>query len=291
MHAHSYIDNSIFAGKRVVVLGMGNSAMDIAVESSYVAERTYLAARRGVWIVPKYVFGKPVDQIRNDPRIPFKIRQRITQQLIRSYAGPPERYGLPKPDHRMGESHPTISGRILDRIQHGTITPKPNIDRFDGGRVRFVDGSEVEADVVVYCTGYKITFPFFDEDLISAPDNHIELFRRVFHPDIPNVFFIGLLQPLGAIMPLAEAQGAWVGDYLLGDYALPAPGEMRADIEADQAAMRARYVASKRHTIQVDYDDYLYALAKERRVGSARARANGYIPPASCRPSVATIAS
>ena len=97
----------------------------------------------------------------------------------------------------MGESHPTISGRILDRIQHGTITPKPNIDRFDGSRVRFIDGSEVEADVVVYCTGYKITFPFFDEDLISAPDNHIELFRRVFHPEIPNVFFVGLLQPLG----------------------------------------------------------------------------------------------
>jgi dimethylaniline monooxygenase (N-oxide forming) len=291
MHAHSYIDNSIFAGKRVVVLGMGNSAMDIAVESSYVAERTYLAARRGVWIIPKYVFGKPVDQIRNDPRIPFKIRQRITQQLIRGYAGPPERYGLPRPDHRMGESHPTISGRILDRIQHGTIAPKPNIERFEGTRVRFADGSEAEADVVVYCTGYKITFPFFDEDFISAPDNHIELFRRVFHPEIRNVFFIGLLQPLGAIMPLAEAQGAWVGDYLVGDYTLPAPDEMRADIEADQAAMRARYVASKRHTIQVDYDDYLYALAKERRMGGARARANGYISPASCRPSAVTIAS
>ncbi len=88
LHAHSYVDNSIFAGKRVVVLGMGNSAMDIAVESSYVAERTYLAARQGVWIIPKYVFGKPVDQIRNDPRVPFKIRQRITQQLIRTYARP-----------------------------------------------------------------------------------------------------------------------------------------------------------------------------------------------------------
>ncbi|MGD1055991.1 MAG: NAD(P)-binding domain-containing protein [Solirubrobacteraceae bacterium] len=291
MHAHSYIDNSIFAGKRVVVLGMGNSAMDIAVESSYVAEHTYLAARRGVWIVPKYIFGKPVDQIRNDPRIPFKIRQRITQQLIRGYAGPPERYGLPKPDHRLGDAHPTISGRILDRIQHGTITPKPNIDRFEGSRVRFVDGSEVEADVVVYCTGYKITFPFFDEDFISAPENHIELFRRVFHPDIPNVFFIGLLQPLGAIMPLAEAQGAWVGDYLVGDYALPTAAEIRADIEADQAAMRARYVASKRHTIQVDFDDYLYDLGKERSAGSARARANRYIPAASCRPSVAITAS
>ncbi|HEX3519856.1 MAG TPA: NAD(P)-binding domain-containing protein [Solirubrobacteraceae bacterium] len=291
LHAHSYVENSIFAGKRVVVLGMGNSAMDIAVESSYVAESTYLAARQGVWIIPKYVFGKPVDQIRNDPRIPFKFRQRLIQQLVRSYSGPPEHHGLPKPNHRFGEAHPTVSGRILDRIQHGTVTAKPNIDSLTGSQVRFLDGTAVDADVVVYCTGYKITFPFFDEDLISAPENHIELYRRVFHPDIENVFFIGLLQPLGAIMPLAEAQGAWVGDYLQGDYTLPARSELRADIAADQAAMRERYVASKRHTIQVDFDDYLYALAKERAAGAGRARANGYRPPQLCRPSAATAAS
>jgi dimethylaniline monooxygenase (N-oxide forming) len=291
LHAHSYRDNSIFTGKRVVILGMGNSAMDIAVESSYVAQETYLAARQGVWIIPKYIFGKPVDQLRNDPRVPLRIRQRMIHQLIKSYSGPPERYGLPKPNHKFGQAHPTISGRILDRIQHGTIVPKPNIDSFEGSTVRFLDGSTVEADVVVYCTGYKITFPFFDEDFISAPENHIELFRRVFHPDIPNLFFIGLLQPLGAIMPLAEAQGAWAGDYLLGDYALPGEAELRADIRADQAAMRARYVASKRHTIQVDFDDYLRELASERREGAARARAKGFHPPAVCRPSAATIAS
>ena len=291
MHAHSYIDNSIFAGKRVVVLGMGNSAMDIAVESSYVAKSTYLAARQGVWIVPKYIFGKPVDQLRNDPRVPFKVRQRFTQALLRAYAGPPERHGLPKPNHRFGEAHPTVSGRILDRIQHGTIVPKPNMAALEGGTVRFEDGTVVEADIVVYCTGYKITFPFFDEQLISAPENHIELFRRVFHTDYPNVQFIGLLQPLGAVMPLAEAQGAWVGDYLLGDYALPSAAEIRSDIEADQRAMRERYVASKRHTIQVDFDDYLYELAKERRAGAVRARATGYLPPALCRRSAATTAS
>jgi Flavin-binding monooxygenase-like len=291
LHAHSYVDNSIFAGRRVVVLGMGNSAMDIAVESSYVAERTYLAARQGAWIIPKYVFGKPVDQLRTDPRIPFAIRQRMIQQLIRTYAGPPERYGLPKPNHRFGEAHPTISGRILDRIQHGTITPKPNIASLEGSRVRFADGSVVEADVVVYCTGYQISFPFFDEDFISAPENRIELFRRVFHPDVEDVFFIGLLQPLGAIMPLAEAQGAWVGDYLLGDYALPPREAMRADVAADQEAMRKRYVTSKRHTIQVDFDDYLYELEKERAEGAARARAKGFRPPLACRPSAGTTAS
>ena len=291
LHAHSYVDNSIFAGRSVVVLGMGNSAMDIAVESSYVARNTYLAARSGVWIVPKYLFGKPADQLRNDPRVPFKVRQRFVHQLLRTYSGPPERYGLPKPDHRFGEAHPTVSGRILDRIQHGTITPKPNIERFEGSQVRFVDGTAVEADVVVYCTGYKISFPFFDEDLISAPENRIELFRRVFHPEIPNVFFIGLLQPLGAIMPLSEAQGAWVGDYLTGDYALPSHEQLVGDIAADQAAMRARYVTSKRHTIQVDFDDYLYAREKERRAGAARARARGYARPVLCRTSAVTTAS
>ncbi len=282
LHAHSYVDNSIFAGKDVVILGMGNSAMDIAVESSYVAANTYLSARKGAWIIPKYVFGKPVDQLPNNPRVPFAIRQRMIHQTIKTMTGPPERYGLPKPDHKFGESHPTVSGRILDRIAHGTIAPKPNIASLEGDRARFTDGSEVHADVVVYCTGYKITFPFFDDDFLAAPDNHIELFRRVFHPDISGLYFIGLLQPLGAIMPLAEAQSAWIGDHLRGEYALPSPAEVRGDIASDQAAMRKRYVASKRHTIQVDFNDYLHALAAERRAGGERARAFGYalpIPP------------
>jgi dimethylaniline monooxygenase (N-oxide forming) len=291
LHAHFYRDDSIFAGKNVVVLGLGNSAVDIAVESSYAAAHTYLAARRGAWIVPKYLFGRPLDQLGNDPRIPIKIRQRVAHQLVKAYTGPPERYGLPKPDHRFGEAHPTVSGRVLDRIQHGTIVPKPNIAALEGGQVRFLDGSAVDADVVVYCTGYKIDFPFFDHDFVSAPDNRIDLFRRVFHPDIPNLFFIGLLQPLGAIMPLAEAQGAWVEDYLRGDYALPAGAALRADIEADRTALRKRFVASKRHTIEVDFDDYLHALAKERRAGAERARAQGSLPPVPCRPSAVTTAS
>jgi dimethylaniline monooxygenase (N-oxide forming) len=283
LHAHSYEENSIFAGKDVVVLGMGNSAMDIAVESSYVAANTYLAARKGAWIIPKYVFGKPVDQLPNNPRIPFAIRQRMVHQTIKALTGPPERYGLPKPDHKFGEAHPTVSGRILDRIAHGTITPKPNIASLEGERVRFTDGSEVHADVVVYCTGYKISFPFFDADFLAAPDNHIELFRRVFHPRIAGLYFIGLLQPLGAIMPLAEAQSAWVGDYLRGEYALPSPAGLHRDIASDQAAMRKRYIASKRHTIQVDFDDYIYALDAERRAGAERARTQSFAAPIPAR--------
>jgi thioredoxin reductase len=279
LHAHSYVDNAIFAGGNAVVVGMGSSAMDIAVEASYVAPRTFLAARRGAWIVPKYVFGRPTDQIRNDPRVPFRIRQKVMQSIVRLHTGDLTRYGLPKPDHRFGEAHPTVSGRILDRIQHGRITPKPNIRRLDGRYVEFDDGSREQADVVVYCTGYKISFPFFDDAFVNAADNRIELFRRVFDPRHPDLAFVGLLQPLGATMPLAEAQGEWLADYLRGEYALPDPDELARDLAADQDAMRRRYVPSKRHTIQVDFDDYLLDLRKERQAGRKRARARGFALP------------
>lgn len=280
MHAHDYRSEDALRDKDVVILGMGNSAMDIAVESSSVARSTFLAARRGAWILPKYLFGRPMDQVlRNDPRIPWPIRQRVMEAIIIAQAGRPEKYGLPKPDHRFGSAHPTVSSRILDRIGHGAVVPKPNIARLDGDRVVFADGSSVHADVVVYCTGYKITFPFLDEDIISAPDNHIELFLRVFHPDHADLAFIGLLQPLGAIMPLAEAQGTWVAEYLSGRYALPSRVAMRDAMAREAAAMAKRYVTSKRHTIQVDFEHYLIELGRERRDGGRRAAANGFAPP------------
>ncbi len=275
MHSHDYIDNSAFRGKNVVVLGMGNSAMDIAVETSQVAEKVFLSARRGAWIIPKYIFGRPLDQLGNDPRVPFAVRQRIYERILRISVGRMENYGLPRPDHRPGEAHPTISSDILVRVGSGDVEPKPNIAELCGDRVRFADGSEEAVDVIVYCTGYRVTFPFFDRDFISAPDNDLPLFRRVFKSGVDNVFFIGLLQPLGAIMPLAEAQSEWVADYLTGRYLLPPRDEMLADIERDRERMFKRYVASKRHTMQVDFEDYLYHLARERRRGEKRAAPEG----------------
>ncbi|MFN2465631.1 MAG: flavin-containing monooxygenase [Candidatus Dormibacteria bacterium] len=271
MHSHHYIDNNPFRGKKVVVVGMGNSAMDIAVETSHVADRVFLSARRGAWIIPKYIFGKPLDQLGNDPRVPFAVRQRIYERILRLSVGRMENYGLPAPDHRPGEAHPTISSDILIRVGSGDVTPKPNLQELRGDRVLFADGTEEAVDVIVYCTGYRVTFPFFDPGFISAPDNDLPLFRRVFKPDVNDVFFIGLLQPLGAIMPLAEAQSVWVGDYLTGRYELPPREELLADVERDRARMFKRYVASKRHTMQVDFEDYLYHLQKERRRGEKRA--------------------
>jgi cation diffusion facilitator CzcD-associated flavoprotein CzcO len=286
MHAHDYRDNELLAGKDVVVLGMGNSAMDIAVESSYVAKSTHLAARRGAWIVPKYLFGKPLDQISTLPVVPHWLNARVSELIIRLHVGRPERYGLPRPDHRFGEAHPTVSGRILDRIIHGRVTPRPNIAQLGTDWVQFADGTRVHADVVIYCTGYRISFPFFDADFLAAPDNRIDLFRRVFMPRNPSLAFVGLLQPLGAIMPLAEAQGEWIAEYLRGEYHLPSPAAMEADIRRQQKRMRKRYVASKRHTIQVDFDRYLYDLRRERGRGGVRAAAAGLTLPVPSRASV-----
>jgi dimethylaniline monooxygenase (N-oxide forming) len=214
------------------------------------------------------------------PRVPFAVRRRTLETLLRVVVGDMERYDLPKPDHGLLEAHPTVSDDVLSRIAHGEIAPKPNIAELTERTARFVDGSEVEADVVVYCTGYKVAFPFFDPGLIPAPGNDLPLFRRVFHPDIPGVYFIGLLQPLGAIMPLAELQSQWVCDHLAGRYSLPPRDELLADIEAERRAMFKRYVASKRHTMQVDFDDDVLAARRERRRDAQRAAERLPSPPA-----------
>jgi dimethylaniline monooxygenase (N-oxide forming) len=270
LHVHDYKTPDVLAGKRVLVLGIGNSACDIAVEASRSAERTLLAMRRGAWILPKYLKGRPTDELGNalTNRLPLPVVRWFYRRALKTAVGEPMDYGLPEPDHKLAEAHPTISSELLPRIGHGDIAVRPNIAEFAGGRmIRFVDGSEEAIDVVVYCTGYKISFPFFDARLIAAPDNEIPLYRRVVSPQHPGLFFIGLLQPLGAIMPLAEAQSEWIADVLEGRVALPARGRMERVIERERERMARRYVASKRHTIQVDFDPYMRALQRERRGG------------------------
>jgi cation diffusion facilitator CzcD-associated flavoprotein CzcO len=274
MHSHYYKTFEGFEGKRVLVLGIGNSACDIAVETSKVSARTFLAMRRGAHVVPKYVFGIPTDHLTTSPiaRIGYsRAQEAVTSLILRAVRGDVTKYGLPKPDHRIGQAHPTISDEILVRLGHGDITVKPNIERLDGDKVFFTDGSAEQIDIVVYCTGYKITFPFLDHSIVEAQDNDISLFHRVVDPDHPGLYFLGLVQPLGAIMPLAEAQSEWVADLLDGSAVLPSRAEMLREIASYKRALRKRYVASKRHTIQVDFLEHFAELAAERKAGAKRA--------------------
>jgi cation diffusion facilitator CzcD-associated flavoprotein CzcO len=272
VHAHYYKTPDVLAGKRVLVLGIGNSACDIAVESSRVADQTYLAMRRGAHIMPKYLFGIPTDHLTDSPlaRGPLKLQQLSMAALLRLTQGRVTDYGLPKPDHAVLHAHPTVSDDLLTRLGHGDITVKPNIDRFEGSKVFFADGTAVEVDTVIYCTGYKISFPFLSEKVIRADDNHVDLYRRVVDPDHPGLYFIGLVQPLGSVMPLAEVQSEWVADLLEGRGALPAYDEMRAQIRDYDEKLRKRFVASKRHTVEVDFHAYYAEIERERRVARDR---------------------
>ena len=272
MHAHYYRTPDVLEGKRVLVLGIGNSASDIAVESSRVAAETYLAMRRGAHVVPKYMFGVPTDHLTDSPlaRGPVALQRLGLAALLRLTQGRMTDYGLPKPDHAVLHAHPTVSDDLLTRLGHGDIAVRPNIDRFESSKVFFVDGSAAEVDVVIYCTGYKVTFPFLDERFVPTRDNHVDLYRRVVSPDFPGLYFVGLVQPIGAIMPLAEAQSAWVADLVSGEGVLPSYDEMRRQIRVYDEKLKKRYVASKRHTIQVDFHPYLTELARERRAARAR---------------------
>jgi dimethylaniline monooxygenase (N-oxide forming) len=290
MHSHDYRDDSVLRGRDVVIVGLGNSAMDVAVESSYAARNTYLSVRRGAHILPKQMFGYPYDQVplleymlgrgigrgRLGMQIPWRVRQAMLAFGHRMTVGRMTDYGLPRPDHPFGAIHPTISTRILDRLLHGRITPKQAIARLDGDAVVFADGTRVPAEVIVWCTGYRITFPFLAGDVIPVADNRVDLYWNVFRPGIPNLAFIGLLQPgAGSTMQISEAQGRWVAEYLAGDYALPSAPEMRQAIEQQRHRARKRYVNSPRHTIQVDQFEFVWRLRDELRRGARRARRDG----------------
>jgi cation diffusion facilitator CzcD-associated flavoprotein CzcO len=273
LHVHHYREADVLQGKRVLVLGLGNSAADVAVESSRIADATFLAMRRGAYVLPKYMQGKPIDEILTPltSRSPLSVQRFFSMRLLDLSVGEMAKYGLPTPDHKLYEAHPTVSSELLPRLGHGDIKVKPNIDRFTGDRgVRFVDGSEEEIDLVVYCTGYKMTFPFFDPSVLSAPDNRLPLYRRVASAERPGLYFIGFIQPLGPIMPLAEAQSEWVADLLGGRVALPPAAEMRRQIAGEEEKMRKRFVASKRHTVEVDFYPYLREIRHERKQAAQR---------------------
>jgi thioredoxin reductase len=268
VHVHHYREPDVLVGKRVLVLGIGNSAVDVAVESSRIADRTFLAMRRGAYVIPKFLGGKPVDEASPPVTtyLPLAVRRVFMSRLLKLTVGEVTDYGLPKPDHKLLEAHPTVSSELLPRIGHGDISVKPNIERFAGGRtVRFVDGTEEEIDLVVFCTGYRIAFPFLDPRVFESEDNRMPLYRRVAAPEQPGLYFIGFVQPLGPIMPIAEAQSEWVADLLQGRSKLPPVDEMHKEVDAHERAMRKRFVASKRHTIEVDFHPYLREIRRERK--------------------------
>jgi len=275
MHSHHYRTPEPLADKRVLVLGVGNSACDVAADCSLVAGRTLLAMRRGAHIVPQYLFGRPTDHLtltRLGTRAPFRLQSLVVTLLLRMAQGNVTRYGMPRPDHWVLCAPPTVSDSLLSKLDDGDIVVKPAIDGFHGDCVRFADGSREPVDVVIYCTGYKISFPFLNEITIGIDGKQIPLYRRIVPPQLPGLYFIGLIQPIGAVMPIAEIQSQWVADLLQGNATLPTNQQMNREIAGYTAATVKRYRACTTHAIQVDFLAYMREIRRERHMGVRRTR-------------------
>ncbi|SDZ06463.1 Predicted flavoprotein CzcO associated with the cation diffusion facilitator CzcD [Micromonospora pattaloongensis] len=269
LHASAYKDPAQLRGKRVLVVGGGNTGCDIAVEAAQQAARCWHSTRRGYWYAPKYLFGRPTDQV-NDAmlalRLPLRLRQWLYQRTLRMTVGDVTRLGLPRPDHRVFETHPIANSQLVYYVGHGGITPVRDIVRFRRHSVEFVGGEQIEPDVVVFATGYLPRFEFLDPKLLGADgDGRPELYLNAFPRRQPTLAVAGLLQSDSGLFPLVHWQTVAIARWLrLRRDAPERSGSFQARVEAD--AGRRWHAAdvedSTRHWFEVAHVDYLRALQK-----------------------------
>ncbi|KAJ4943714.1 hypothetical protein JOQ06_006212 [Pogonophryne albipinna] len=268
-HSRDYKTPEEWRNKKAVVIGIGNSGGDIAVELSRVTKQLYLSTRRGAWILNRVGDnGFPLDlhlkRVLDFLQLilPFGVfcglaERQLNQRFDHAL------YNL-KPKHRLFSQHPTVNDELPNRILSGTVQVKPNIRRLQGSSVEFDDGSVVEdVDLVVFATGYRFSFPFLASHVTSVSGNKASLYKYVFPPELerPTLAIIGLVQPLGAIMPISEMQARWATRVFKGCTKLPSVASMLKDVQCKQETMAKRYVPSQRHTIQVDYLNYMDEIA------------------------------
>jgi cation diffusion facilitator CzcD-associated flavoprotein CzcO len=283
-HSFDYRSPSEFAGKRVLVVGGGNSGCDIACDAAAVASRAYISLRRGYHFLPKHIFGQPTDAFfRSGPHLPAWLAQPLLAGLLRLLVGDLRRYGLPKPDHKVLESHPIVNSQLLHYLAHGDIRAKPDVMELRGDSVRFTDGSEEELDVIVYATGYRATIPVLDDSLLPAGAGVEPFFLNVFH-ERANLFAVGLFETDGAAYPIVSKQAALIASLIRAEADAPAVVEWFRRLHAGPPPdLRGgiRYLGSPRHAIYVQYDEYVHYVEKTLKKIARRSRRSRESTPAS----------
>lgn len=262
IHSHNYKKAFPFTNKNVLVIGGGNSACDVAVETSRVSNKTFLSWRRGYRIIPKFFMGKPSDVFASYMSfLPISIRNKLAGFLAYITNGSNSNYGLLKPKHKFGETHPTINSELLYKIRHGKIFPKNDIDFFKGDYVHFKDGSNEKIDVIIACTGFILSHPFFKKTFINYTKGPVPLYLKMFHPDYDNLFFIGMFQPLGCIWPGSEQQSKLLSLALQNKWNRPKNIVDLCNKETENPHMKQ--IKTDRHRITVDYHQFIKELKRQ----------------------------
>ena len=193
LHSKDYKAPEQLSGKRVLVVGGGNSACDLASDAARVGRSCDISLRRGYWFLPKTMMGIPLPELMF-PWLPVWAQRLFIRAVLRVIIGKYEDYGLPRPEHKIFEAHPTINSELLHYVKHGRIHPRPDIARYEGNTVHFVDGTKNDFDVVVCATGFHVSFPFLPPGLIPVKGGIAYLYGGSFHPDYKNLYIVGTAQ-------------------------------------------------------------------------------------------------
>ncbi len=265
LHAADYKSPTLpvpLAGRRVLVIGGGNSGCDIAVECSRHAATTVHSTRRGYFIVPRFVLGRPAD-LRGERLLkmyaPTWLRRLVALRGIARTIGLPWQHGLPRPDHRLFETHPVINSDLLARIDAGAIRPAGDVAAFAGTSVVFRDGTRHDFDVVISATGYAITLPFIDCRLLGADaaDGTPRLFHHLLHPHRDDIAVVGLIQPDSGQWGITDVQAQLVAGMAVAARRSPrAASWLYARRQRPTRPAAIRYVNSPRHALEVEHFAY-----------------------------------
>lgn len=265
-HSHEYRVPEPFAGRRVLVVGAGQSAAEIAVEVSAVAERTFMSVRGGVHVIPRWIGRRAYDAADVAPlnRLPWRLLN-LTYGWRAGRGLGPARASLPLPAHRLLEGIPIVSSDLLPAVRRGDLVVTRAIDRLIGDRVRFVDGSEERLDQIVYATGYRISLPFLSSSPVSADGRDLPLYRRIAPPEVGGLYFAGFVDAPGGLLPVVETQGEWIAAVLTGRLRLPPPEQMGWAIKRAERRTRQRFPEESPRSIRCDPHAYRRLLQSDLR--------------------------
>ncbi|MEM8923721.1 MAG: NAD(P)/FAD-dependent oxidoreductase [Actinomycetota bacterium] len=276
LHSVDYWSADLFRGKRVLVIGAGNSGVDIACDAATVAGRATISMRRGYHVIPKHILGQPADVFaESGPDLPVRLGQAVFSRLLRVLVGKPSRYGLPEPDHRLFETHPILNTRIYHHLSHGDLDVARDVERFDGSTVHFVDGTSADYDVVVCATGYKNSIPYLDRSHFEWKLDRPQLYLHVFHRTNPQLHALGFTEGDGAGYTVFDNTAVAITGLVQMLHDQP---ERRADwlahVNNDRPELRGGvdFIETARHVNYLHVKDYLKLLAKlSKRFGWAPA--------------------
>ena len=276
IHSRSYKSPRQVRDQRVLVVGCGNSAADIASDAVHGGSRVVMSLRRGYWFVPKFMLGFPTHDVVSWVEffpLPRLLKRWLFQASLWVLQGPPSRYQLPDPTYAIDQAHPTMSDEIPRLSAHGRITIKPEIAGYDGQRVLFTDGTADTFDMIVFATGYEPVVPFLDEELVYDAEGRSRFYLRVVHPHRPGLFAAGLVQANGSMWRIADYQGQLIANLVVAQVKAP---ERAARFLAGMATAagdvgRGTFLASDRHRLEANYYDYRRLLKRHiRRFGPVR---------------------